>query len=44
MTLTLTLDPRFRGVFPTPIRLIVGVKQEAAGKVIAGPSLQELMR
>jgi len=44
MTLTLTPDPRFRNVFPTPIRLIVGVKQEAAGKVIAGPSLQELMR
>jgi hypothetical protein len=44
MTLTLTPDRRFRDVFPTPIRLIVGVKQEAAGKVIAGPSLQELMR
>ena len=44
MTLALTLDRRFRDVFPAPIRLIVGVRQEAAGKVIAGPSLQELMR
>ena len=44
MTLALTLDARFRDVFPTPIRLIVGVRQEAAQKVMAGPSLQELMR
>ncbi|QIO32765.1 hypothetical protein [Bradyrhizobium sp. 1(2017)] len=44
MTLTLSLDSRLRTVFPTPIRLIVGVKQEAAQKVIAGPSLQQLLR
>ncbi|WP_439409364.1 hypothetical protein ACNJX9_14735 [Bradyrhizobium sp. DASA03076] len=44
MTLTLTPDSRFRSVFPTPIRLIVGVKQEVAEKVITGPSLQQLLR
>ncbi|MCA1529365.1 hypothetical protein [Bradyrhizobium yuanmingense] len=44
MTLTLPPDRRLRTVFPTPIRLIVGVKQEAAQKVITGPSLQQLLR
>ncbi|MBR1174215.1 hypothetical protein JQ617_09635 [Bradyrhizobium sp. KB893862 SZCCT0404] len=44
MTFTLTSDRRFRSVFPTPIRLIVGVKQEAAEKVFTGPSLQQLLR
>jgi hypothetical protein len=44
LTLALTPDPRFRVVFPTPIRQIVGIRQEAAEKVLAGPGLQDLLR
>jgi hypothetical protein len=44
LTLALATDPRFRLVFPTPIRLIVGVRREAAERFLAGPSLQELLR
>jgi len=44
LTLAMTPDPRFHFVFPTPIRQIVGIRREAAEKVLAGPRLQELLR
>jgi hypothetical protein len=44
LKLTLAPDPRLRNVLPTPIRMIVGVRQEVADKFLTGPSLQELMR
>lgn len=44
LSLELTAEPRYRFVFPTPIRLIVGIKRDVAGKLLAGPALQELLR
>jgi hypothetical protein len=44
LSLDLTAEPRYRVVFPTPIRLIVGINREAADKFLAGPALQELLR
>ncbi len=44
LSLALTVEPRYRIVFPTPIRSIVGLKREAAEKFLAGPALQELLR
>jgi hypothetical protein len=44
LTLVLAPEPRFRFVFPTPIRQIIGVRSEAAEQFLAGPSLQELLR
>jgi hypothetical protein len=43
LTLALTPDRRFRVVFPTLIRQIVGVRREAVEKVLAGPGLQEII-
>jgi hypothetical protein len=44
LTLILAPEPRFRFVFPTPIRQIIGVRREAAEQFLAGPSLSELLR
>jgi hypothetical protein len=44
LTLALATDQRLRIVFPTPIRLIVGIRREAAERYLAGPSLQGLLR
>ncbi|WP_439409377.1 hypothetical protein ACNJX9_14800 [Bradyrhizobium sp. DASA03076] len=44
ITLALMPDPRFRLVFPAPIRQIIGVRREAAAKFLTGPRLQELLR
>ncbi|QIO32776.1 hypothetical protein [Bradyrhizobium sp. 1(2017)] len=44
ITLALTPDPRFRFVFPTPIRQIIGVRREVAAKFLVGQRLEELMR
>ena len=44
LSLELTAEPRYRFVFPTPIRQIVGINREAAAKFLAGPALQELLR
>jgi hypothetical protein len=44
LSFDLTVDPRYRVVFPTPIRLIVGINRQAAEKFLGGPALQELLR
>jgi len=44
LTLALTPDPRFRFVFPTPIRQIIGVRREVAAKFLAGQQLEDLLR
>jgi hypothetical protein len=44
LILVLAPEPRFRFVFPTPIRQIIGVRREAAEQFLAGPSLQQLLR
>ncbi|MEY9127601.1 hypothetical protein [Bradyrhizobium yuanmingense] len=44
IALALTPDPRFRFVFPTPIRQIIGVRRQVAAKFLAGPQLEELLR
>lgn len=43
LTLVLAPEPRYRFVFPTPIRQIIGVRREAAEQFFAGPSLQEIL-
>jgi len=44
LSLELTAEPRYRFVFPTPIRQIVGINREAAAKFLAGPALQYFQR
>jgi hypothetical protein len=43
LTLNLMPDPRFRVVFPTPIRQIIGVKKDAIRKYLTGPALASLV-
>lgn len=44
LTLELTPDPRFRVVFPTPIRQIVGVNRDVARKYLTGTALDSLIQ
>jgi hypothetical protein len=42
LNLDLTPDRRFRIVFPTPIRQIIGIKKDAIQKYLTGPAVASL--
>jgi hypothetical protein len=43
LSLDLMPDRRFRVVFPTPIRQIIGINKDAVQKYLTGPALASLV-